>query len=180
MNFLKIIGAFLLQQKIAMNLFGRRCFYFYILEAYWSGLAFPPLVNHVLSALLTMTRPPWVALHGMTHGFIELHKPLHHNKAVIHEGDRWSTWLSKVWEPPFQTKSRKRARLSPSGLLWQNIIFGGFLNSKHPHSSGGREIQDQVAGRFSACWWSSFTDSCGPTVTPRSGRGEGAFSSHFY
>ena len=28
-----------------------------------------------------------VALHGMACGFIELGKPLHHNKAVIHEGE---------------------------------------------------------------------------------------------
>ena len=96
MNFLKIIGAFLLQQKIAMNLFGRRCFHFYALEAYWSGLAFPPPVNHVLLALLTMTRPPWVALHDMTHGFIELHKPLHHDKAVIHEGGSLERLMQKL------------------------------------------------------------------------------------
>ncbi|KAF7234791.1 Protein TESPA1 [Varanus komodoensis] len=34
-----------------------------------------------------MTCPSWVALHGIAHSFIELHKPLHHNKAVIHEGE---------------------------------------------------------------------------------------------
>ena len=28
----------------------------------------------------------WVALHGMAYSFIELHKPLCHDKAVIHEG----------------------------------------------------------------------------------------------
>ncbi|KAF7247625.1 hypothetical protein EYD10_06148 [Varanus komodoensis] len=33
-----------------------------------------------------MTCPSWVALHGIAHSFIELHKPLHHDKAVIHEG----------------------------------------------------------------------------------------------
>ena len=35
-----------------------------------------------------MTCLSWVALYGMAHSFIELHKPLSHNKAVIHEGDR--------------------------------------------------------------------------------------------
>ena len=35
-----------------------------------------------------MTHPSWVALHGMAHSFIELHKPLHLNKAVICEGDK--------------------------------------------------------------------------------------------
>ncbi|KAF7249117.1 NADPH:adrenodoxin oxidoreductase, mitochondrial [Varanus komodoensis] len=34
-----------------------------------------------------MTCPSWVALHGMAHSFIELRKPLRHDKAVIHEGE---------------------------------------------------------------------------------------------
>ena len=55
-------------------------------QEYCSGLPFPPPVDHVLSEPFTMTHPSWVALHGMAHSFIELHKPLHHNKAVIHEG----------------------------------------------------------------------------------------------
>ena len=38
---------------------------------------------HVTSV---MTCPSWVALHGMTHTFIELHKFLHHDKSVIREG----------------------------------------------------------------------------------------------
>ena len=29
--------------------------------------------------------PSWVILHSMAHSFIELHKPLHYDKAVIHE-----------------------------------------------------------------------------------------------
>ncbi|KAF7248612.1 Synaptogyrin-1 [Varanus komodoensis] len=33
-----------------------------------------------------MTCPSWVALHGIAHSFIELRKPLRHDKAVIHEG----------------------------------------------------------------------------------------------
>ena len=48
--------------------------------------AFSPPVDHILSELSGMTRPSWVALHGMAHSFIELCKPLHHGKAVIHEG----------------------------------------------------------------------------------------------
>ena len=38
----------------------------------------PSPVDHVLSELSTMTRPSWVALHGMAHSFIEL------DKAVVH------------------------------------------------------------------------------------------------
>ena len=45
---------------------------------YWSGLPFPFPVDHILSELSTMTRLSWVALHGMSHSFIEL------DKAVVH------------------------------------------------------------------------------------------------
>ena len=30
-----------------------------------------------------------MTLHGMAHNFNELHKPLHQDKAVIHEGEEW-------------------------------------------------------------------------------------------
>ena len=47
-------------------------------QEYWRGLPFPSPVDHILSELSTKTRPSWVALHGMTHSFIEL------DKAVVH------------------------------------------------------------------------------------------------
>ena len=47
-------------------------------QEYWSGLPFPSPVDHILSELSTKTRPSWVALHIVTHYFIEL------DKAVIH------------------------------------------------------------------------------------------------
>ena len=56
-------------------------------QVHWGGLPLPPLVDHVLSELSAMAHPSWVALHGVAHSFIELRKPLHHNKAVIHEGN---------------------------------------------------------------------------------------------
>ena len=58
-------------------------------QEYWSGLPFLPPVDHILSELSTMTRPTGhrTALHSMAHSFIELCKPLHHEKAVIHEGE---------------------------------------------------------------------------------------------
>ena len=55
-------------------------------QVYWGGLLFPPPVDHVLSELSAMTSPSWVALHCLAHNFIELHKPLCHDKAVICEG----------------------------------------------------------------------------------------------
>ena len=56
-----------------------------ILE-WWSGLPFYLPVDHVFSQFFTVTHPTWMALHGMAHSFIELPKPLCHNKAVIQEG----------------------------------------------------------------------------------------------
>ena len=55
-------------------------------QEYWSGLLFPPPVDHVLSEVFTKTRSSWVALRGMAHDFTELCKPLCHDKAMIHEG----------------------------------------------------------------------------------------------
>ena len=52
-------------------------------QEYWSGLPFPSPVDHVFSELSTMTRPSWVALHGMAHSFIELDK----------DWSMWSDWL---------------------------------------------------------------------------------------
>ena len=53
---------------------------------YWSGLPFPSPVDHILSEISTITCPSWVALHGMAHSFIELHKLLCLDKAMSHEG----------------------------------------------------------------------------------------------
>ena len=60
-----------------------RCHLFILLlglsrQEHWRGLPFPSPVDHVLSELSTVTRPSWVALHGMAHSFIEL------DKAVVH------------------------------------------------------------------------------------------------
>jgi len=54
-------------------------------QEYWSGLPFPPPVDHILSEFFTLICLYWVALPGMAHRFIELQKPLLHKKAVIHE-----------------------------------------------------------------------------------------------
>ena len=55
-------------------------------QVYWGGLPFLPPVDHVLSALSAMTHLSWVALHSMAHSFIDLCRPLCHEKAVICEG----------------------------------------------------------------------------------------------
>ena len=48
----------------------------------WGDLPFLPPGAHVLSEFSVITYPSWVARHGMTH------RPLCHDKAVIHEGER--------------------------------------------------------------------------------------------
>ena len=42
-----------------------------------------------------MTSPSWVALHYLAHSFIELHKPLCHDKAVICEGAKLESVKSR-------------------------------------------------------------------------------------
>ena len=52
----------------------------------WGGLPF--LLQWITFCQNSLLWPmSWVALHGMAHSFIELHKPLCHQKAVILEGD---------------------------------------------------------------------------------------------
>ena len=55
---------------------------------YWSGLPFPPPVDHALLKLSTMTCPSWMALHSMAHSYSELQSPFFHIKAVVYEGDQ--------------------------------------------------------------------------------------------
>ena len=52
-------------------------------QEYWRGLPFPSPVDHVLSEISTLTRPSWVALHGMAHRFLELDKALVHGISLI-------------------------------------------------------------------------------------------------
>ena len=52
-------------------------------QVHWGGLPFPASADQVLSEFSAWTWQSWVALHGMAHSFIELHKFLCHDKAVI-------------------------------------------------------------------------------------------------
>ena len=54
------------------------------LSWHWSGLPFPPPVDHILSELSTMTHPSWVALHSMARSFIELDRAVVHVISLIH------------------------------------------------------------------------------------------------
>lgn len=70
-------------------------------QEYWSGLPIPSPAGHILSEHSTMTCHSCASLHGMDHNFTELQKPLHHDKAVIHEGDKAGISYCKVQS--FQT-----------------------------------------------------------------------------
>ena len=48
---------------------------------------FDLLAVHILSEISTMNCPSWMALNSMAHSFLELCKPFHQDKAVIHEED---------------------------------------------------------------------------------------------
>ena len=55
----------------------------FLRQKYGSDFPFPFPVGHILSELSTMTRPSWVALHGMARSFIELDRLW----------SMWSDWL---------------------------------------------------------------------------------------
>ena len=58
----------------------------FLWQEYWHCLPFCPPVDHILTELFTMSwvtlLTSWVTLLSMAHRFIELHKPVHHNKAM--------------------------------------------------------------------------------------------------
>ena len=58
----------------------------FLWQEYWSGLPFPPPVDHVLAELFTITC--WVDLHSMAHCFLEFRKPLRQDKAAIQESEQ--------------------------------------------------------------------------------------------
>ena len=66
--------------KLGSSSFNVLSFYLFILfmgfsrQECWSGLPLPSPLDHVLSELSTMTRPSYVALHGMAHSFTDLDK----------------------------------------------------------------------------------------------------------
>ena len=86
-------------------------------QEYWSGLPFPSPVDHILSDLSTMTRPSWVAPHGMA---------LFHwvKQAVVHVIRLASClWL---W---FQSVCPLMPSLSAYHLIWVSLTLdvGYFL-----------------------------------------------------
>ena len=99
-------------------------------QEYWSGLPFPPPVDHVLPGLFTMTHPSWVALHSMTHTFIEFCKPLYHNRAVTYAGEDSESPLDSKEIKPVNLKGNQpwmfiertdaEARINFRYLIWRD------------------------------------------------------------
>ena len=85
-------------------------------KEYWSGLPFLPPMHHIFSELSTVTCPSWVALHSIAHNFIELYKPLPHNKTVVHEGEPKLEWLLFMGSP-HSSVSKKSACNADLGLI---------------------------------------------------------------
>ena len=85
-------GEFIFQCPIFFFLF--IMFMGFSRQEYWSGLPFPSPMDHILSELSTMTRPSWVALHGMAHSFIELDKVVVHVIRLVSFLRLWSKFLS--------------------------------------------------------------------------------------
>ena len=96
-------------------------------QEYWSVLLFPSLVDHILSELSTVTHPSWVALHGMTHSFIELDKTVVHVIRLVN-----FLWLR------FQSFCPLMPSLSTYHLTWASLTLDvGYLftaaPAKHSH-----------------------------------------------
>ena len=108
-------------------------------QEYWSRLPFLSPVDHILLELFSMTRPFWVALHGMAHGFTELCKPLCHDKAVIHEGDL---------KNPLDYKEIKS--VNPKGINPEYSLEGLLLKLKLQHF--GHLIQRATHWKRPLCW----------------------------
>ena len=69
-----------------------------------------------------MTHLCWVALHGMAHSFIELRKPLRHDKAVIHEGVTTSIFLLPSTRPHRPSHKLSEVSLMIPGVYSLQVI----------------------------------------------------------
>ena len=103
-------------------------------HAYWGSLPFPSPVDHVLSELYTMTCLSWVAQHGMAHSFIKLCKPLHHGKAVTHEGEMvrdreaWHVAVHGIAESDMTWWLKNDNKSSTT-----KVLKGWFLDQQYQH-----------------------------------------------
>ena len=83
-------------------------------QEYWSGLPLPSPVDHVLLELCTMTRPSWLALHGIAHSCIELDKAEIHVISLVN-----FLWL---WFSLFLSSKDKDKRLVEASQ-WEELAL---------------------------------------------------------
>ena len=114
-------------------------------QVLWSGLSLPLLEDHVLSELSTMTHLSWVTLHGMAHRFIELCKPLHHDKAVI-QSLKSNTWVHpQKWQNyfglfPRQTiQNHSNPSLCPKQLCRRSWSWSVLWSPRRPTRTNTRK-----------------------------------------
>ena len=113
-------------------------------QVYWSGFPVTPPVDHILSELSTLTHPSWIVPHSVAHSFTELHKPLLHGKAVMHEHTKQCTDYQTV------------AGISHASKVMLKILQASLqhcVNRELPRIQAGfrkgRGTRDQVAN---ICW----------------------------
>ena len=98
-------------------------------QEYWSGLPFPPPVDHIVSELSTMTHLSWVALHGLTHSFIELDMAVIKPKPKEKENSNGSPrggyrgWLDGITNSVDMTVSKLQVTVKDS-QVWHAAVHG--------------------------------------------------------
>ena len=85
-------------------------------QEYWSWLPFPPPVDHVFQKSSLWPTHLGRPNYSMVHSFIDLCKPLHHNKAVIHEGIMLARLCSKSFKLGFSSMGTKNFQMYKLGF----------------------------------------------------------------
>ena len=73
-------------------------------------------MDHILSELSTMTRPSWLALHGMAHSFIELDQAVVHVISLISFLWLWFHSVCLLWD-----KDKRLMEVSSWERLWGKL-----------------------------------------------------------
>ena len=104
-------------------------------------LPFPPPEVTFFPELFTVACLSWVTLHGMTHSFLELCKPLCHNKAVIHLGVSFASLSICTYiywsliSLPGTGKRYKVTTINKIDVVKSNILDGFLNHIKCPYNS---------------------------------------------
>ena len=128
----------------------------------WSGLLFPPPVDHVLSEFFTMTYLSWVALPLMAHSFNELCKPLHHTspcdilRSLFHCLLIFFKWLHTSIFPKFLSFWAKN---TSRYLLYSSRELKFFPISKFCKDKNKWESEGVTSGKYSK-WIRTSQTSC--------------------